>query len=63
MPTLKAHYVLSCLDTCKILETDNLPKLRRRFEKWWSIEEDQPMALIDLHAELLIRGLRPDPRP
>ncbi len=27
------------------------------------IEEDQPMALIDLHAELLIRGLRPDPRP
>lgn len=27
------------------------------------IQEDQPLALVDLHADLLIRGLRPDPAP
>lgn len=27
------------------------------------IGEDRPLALIDLHADLLIRGLRPDPAP
>ena len=27
------------------------------------IQEDEPMALIELHADLLIRGLQPEPLP